>query len=281
MRKSLLILGLAAFFLSTGASATAVDLYLHCTVVPPGGGLQCEDYTPGDQGEGQGQTCTSSSLFVSDMANQDDATAQFGHPGQRVEAGNNPPSWATAISGWGAIGRSTANSHDTNTSVEVRNFRVYIRYGAGSWETVSSTTGIGWMYCTNSFSSCDQSHESGPNGITQTIPHGKVFHFWPAEQNEQPIDTNNITGIYAAFEARLVKTNPNGTDDRNIAKYLGISGADYYGDGICCYQQSPAEQGEIGGGKLKKLSNDWQWFTFTTVPVSNIPSANIPTECTN
>jgi hypothetical protein len=68
---------------------------------------------------------------------------------------------------------------------------------------------------------------------------------------------------------RLVLDNPDGTDDRAVARFLANVGADFYpstsGGGI------PNNPG-IGGGKFKYVRTEWRSFAMTTLTEKQLKS---------
>jgi hypothetical protein len=232
-------------------------------------------------GGGGGSACNTLQTIYDDMTLPADAS--INNPfdnGAQIETGNNPPSWANALAGWGTVQHDATESGDTNTAVEVRNFRVYIHYGDGDWQQLKGTSNVGYSGYTQDYSGSaelENCHAGGGGGTQCKIPHGAVFHFWPAGDTAASIQTSGIDGILVAYQARLVLNDQNGPDDRDSARYLGDAGADYYGNGKCCGEDG----GEVGAGRSKFLSDDWKWFNFTTVPAANIQSSSIPLECDN
>jgi hypothetical protein len=67
----------------------------------------------------------------------------------------------------------------------------------------------------------------------------------------------------ARFQARLILSNPSGTDDRSSAQYVANAGADYWKSYTQAFDNF-ASSGGAGGGGFKKLTNSWQNFTGTT-----------------
>jgi hypothetical protein len=195
-----------------------------------------------------------------------------------LESGNNAPSWADALTGWGGVLHDTTESKDTNTAVEVRNMRVYLLHKSGQWEKLNASTDVGYEGYKEDFSGpapLDDERTTPDGGIAVKIPNGSVFHFWPSDGNQVKVDTSDIGGIFVTFQAKLFVNDPSKPDDRSMARYHGVPGGDYYGNGKCCGEDG----GEIGMGRFKFVTTDWQWFNFITVPTSQISSNPPPLEC--
>jgi hypothetical protein len=234
---------------------------------------------------GNNSGCNTVQMVYDDMTQEPEALTrspwQDGHATiDPPEVGNNPPSWANALTGWGEVYRDTTDANDTNTKVEIRNMRVYVLSKAtGQWKQHTSTTGVGYGGYTESYSGSaplyDVTTESD-GGVAALIPHGSVFHFWPDNGNVVKIDTGDIGGIFVTAQAKLLVADPSHPDDRAMARYTVDMGADYYGNGQCC-----APDGEVGMGRAKLVTTSWRWFNFITVPPSQIFSNPPPLDCKN
>jgi hypothetical protein len=196
----------------------------------------------------------------------------------KTKVRDHAPSWANALTGWGAIVRDVSNSHDTNTAVAVRNMRVYILHKSGKWETLNATTEVGYNGYKEDFSGnapLEDERTMRDGGTAVLIPKGSVFHFWPSNNNVMKVNMSDIAGLVVRFQAKLIVNDPSKPDDTSLARYLGVSGADYYGKGKCC----AADGGEIGKGRYKSVTTEWRWYNFTTIPVSRFAASTPPLEC--
>jgi hypothetical protein len=97
---------------------------------------------------------------------------------------------------------------------------------------------------------------------------GMTSHFY-GPYPRIPIDPNHFAGVVTVCEMRLVLDNPDGPDDRAVARFLGNVGGDFYpsttGAGI------PNNRG-IGGGKFKYIRTDWRSFAMTTLTEKQLKS---------
>jgi hypothetical protein len=233
-----------------------------------------------DAGGTTTEACNTVQTVSDDMSQPPEATPKRPWTGAAlVEVGNDAPSWANSLTGWGEVYRDTTDANDTNTKVEVRNMRVsLLSRSSGQWRQLNSTAGVGYGGYAENYSSSAPLEEvttMSDGGIAAKIPHGSVFHFWPDGSNVVNVDTGDIGGIFVAVQAKLLVGNASQPDDTAIARYTVDVGADYYGNGQCC----AGAGGEIGQGRTKLVTTEWRWFNFITVPVSQIASNPPPVEC--
>ena len=76
--------------------------------------------------------------------------------------------------------------------------------------------------------------------------------------------------------ARLVKLDPNGVDDRHLARYVIHMGSD---------NKRPGDWmtlGDIGISRTKRVTNDWQAFNFLSGGISKteLEASNPPIQMT-
>jgi len=153
----------------------------------------------------------------------------------------------------------------TNTRVEFGWTRGYIlRASTNQWEKFTeSKTQIGAAH--------------GPNAVFQR-PCGKVYapeymmsrieestgfrsvyikgywrwHGW-APQQTLP-NPGDIKAIYGECSVRLIKDDPNGSDDRHLANFVTHISSDQRLDGVY--------RGDMGISRYKKVTNEWQPINF-------------------
>lgn len=183
-----------------------------------------------------------------------------------------PSGWA-ALSAWGQAYRSSANSNDTNTRVEIKDFVVYTLSKTGTWKLVSSGAIGGGAYPENyaTNTSGNISKISIPGGVSVKLIKGFNFHFY---LNRAVLDSS-YAGVYATFKARKVMDNPGGVDDRNIAQYVMNVGGDYWKTTSNSYCGFNCGNTEIGFSRFKYITNDWTSVRFTNIPDARI-AANPP-----
>ena len=190
--------------------------------------------------------------------------------GPLLEMGNNSKG-QNAITCWGAVYVAAQGHAAVNTRVNIRNMRLYfLQKSAGVWQPLQNTSAPDGASYPEDFQGNpvppDVRKES--DGTISVMPgKGYCFHFYPS--NRGSINSNDIGGIVAIFDARLIVRNPGLPDDRGSARYLADAGADYYprvsGPGIL---NNPS----VGIGKLKYVQSNWRSFAMTTLPRSQLAS---------
>lgn len=84
-------------------------------------------------------------------------------------------------------------------------------------------------------------------------------------------------GLVFACKVRLILSDPNGVDDRYLAKYVSQVGADPYADNQTA---GIANNPSIGAGKEKIVTPDWRMVTFTTLTESQLKTDPPPIDMT-
>jgi lysophospholipase L1-like esterase len=200
----------------------------------------------------------------------------------RVGMGNDgaASSGFNAATAWGQIYSSYGGSNDPapNTFVQVANLGLAVLSKSGTWSIIQRTIlegdrGIDAGYFTSDFQGNVTSPEDPPQLADGTrIGHPNIkynLHFFP--QGRVPINNNDIAGIIAWFDARLVLRNASGPDDRANARYLAGAGGDYWAT-----LDSPwPSNGDFAIGRHRFVTNDWQTFTAHTLTDAQI-DANPP-----
>jgi hypothetical protein len=211
--------------------------------------------------------------------------------------GTNTPSWWTvynsyyksgaywnAVLPWFVVFDGVGNDA-TNTRVQMRNLNLYIKSkSAGTWRKITGSTGVGGeLYPKtlqgSSVASPNLRNES--DGSTSVLPPSGnlVFHGWGGGITD--VNGADVGALFITMQARLVKNNESGQDDRARAKYLVHVGGDYYPDrSTRTSDLAPAYYYPgIGVSRAKLVTNDWQAFSFTTIDVGvEDPGGGVMTE---
>jgi hypothetical protein len=183
--------------------------------------------------------------------------------GPVIGMGNNS-NGERAITSWGIVYVAAQGNVATNTRVNIRNTQLYfLQKSSGKWLLLQNTsTPDGAAYPEDyQGSSVPGDVRTEPDGtISVTAGKGYNFHFYPSDRGA--INPNDIGGVVALFEARLIVGNPSLADDRSIAQFLCGAGADYYpsvsGPGL---ENNPS----VGNGKMKYVQSQWRSFAMTTL----------------
>jgi hypothetical protein len=97
---------------------------------------------------------------------------------------------------------------------------------------------------------------------------GYCFQGWTLG-NVGAINANDIGGIWAYCEARLIVDNPSLPDDRGIANLVLCEGGDYK-------QLNATTIADIAIGRFKKLTNGWRPFNMSTLTDAQWAKAAAP-----
>lgn len=178
--------------------------------------------------------------------------------------------WWNAVLPWFVVFDGVGNQA-RNTRVQVRDMKIYMKSKrSGSWTLLNHSPGVGGENYPKSLqgdnvSTPDTRTES--DGSTSILPPGGslVFHGWGGGFSD--IDGSDVAAMFMTLQARLVKDNAGGSDDRASAKYLIHVGGDYYPDRSTRVSDlAPAYYFPgIGVSRAKLVSNDWQAFNFATI----------------
>jgi hypothetical protein len=274
----------------TGADSTVAG--------SPGAGTSAQAVTkPAPQAPAPVATINSVDTIINDMRLMNDAqlagvpssNGWARGPGHVIMGndprGTNTPSWWVvnnsyyksgaywnAILPWFVIFDGVGNGA-SNTRVQVRNMKLYMKSKAsGAWKLLEATTGVGGELYPKTLTG---TNTSAPNtrtesdGSTSVLPPGGnlVFHGWSAGFSK--IDGSDVAAVFLTVQARLVKDNEAGVDDRAQAQYLIHVGGDYYPDtSTRASDLAPAYYFPgIGLSRAKLVTDNWQAFSFSTINV--------------
>ena len=210
--------------------------------------------------------------------------------------GTHTPSWRSvynpyykssaywnAILPWFVVFDGVGNGA-SNTRVQLRNLVLYIKSkSTGQWNLARRSVGVGGELYPKTLQgsqvwSPDVRTEG--DGSTSVLPPGGnlVYHGWGSKDD---INGADVGAILISMQARLIKNNPSGTDDRAQAKYLLHVGGDYYPERST--RLSDMAPGNfipgIGVSRAKLVTSEWQAFNFSTIDVGvEDPGGGVITE---
>ena len=173
----------------------------------------------------------------------------------------------------------------SNTRVQLRNLKLYIKSkSTGRWNLINGSTGVSGENYPKSLQGADVQRpdvRTESDGSTSVLPPGGnlLFHGWGG--GIQAINGSDVGALFVTLQARLIKNNASGTDDRAKAKYLIHVGGDYYPTvSTRVTDLAPAYYFPgIGTSRAKLVSNDWQAFNFSTIDVGvEDPGGGVMTE---
>lgn len=197
--------------------------------------------------------------------------------GPTISMGNNPNGWQ-AITAWGVVTVPVQGNPATNARVNIRDVQLYfLQRSTGAWlllQNTSQPSGADYVddFANDTNKPADVRTE--PDGtISVTAGGGWCFHFYPT--NRASINPNDVGGVLAILQARLIVGDPTLPDDRSIAQYLAGSGADYYPALTGGWPGNLSYDPGVGTGKLKYVQDDWRFYAMTTLTADQL-AANPP-----
>ena len=247
-------------------------------------GATCSAAQAGPKGEGNHKAPLDSvGLIGSDMSLQSESRPH-GNPWgwsrrPQVTQGNDPKQYRAAIA-WGVVYEAADGNPSANTRVELRNMRLLVLSKRDhAWHALAASTAVKGLLFREDFT--DNVHHDAdvrvePDGGRSVRPGGgRCFHFWPM-QGRVPIAADDIAGIISTFEARLVKDDPAGPDDRATARFVAAAGGDYW---LNVSVRIKPEEGvntkvsnEIGIGRFKQVTATWRAFNMSTLTPAQLAS---------
>ena len=173
----------------------------------------------------------------------------------------------------------------THAMVEMRNLTAWLQSKkTGEWRRLGVAREIhGENYPTHVMGSdtSPASLEKNDRGYTLLKPKpGTAFHGW-WNYGKMRIDPEDIANVFVTVEGRLVPGQGwlwKPEDDRDRAEFLLQVGADWWPDVDTRLEAFAPERYNpgSGGSRFKLLTNEWQWVSFTTVPLDQIASSLPP-----
>ncbi len=175
-----------------------------------------------------------------------------------------------AMAGWGQVYEAIEGNPSLNTRVELKNYKAYyLSKSDNKWHELSNieviNEGAGYP---EDFSD-DTLHDAPadimrfePNGHVSTRPgSGYNFHFYTPRTAINPSD---IAQMVSSCEAKLILGNPNGVDDRHLAKFVLNIGNDAWRTMDAEFKSDYSNNHDMGMGRFKYITNEWQTFNFST-----------------
>ena len=186
------------------------------------------------------------------------------------EARYKSDAWWKAALPWFVLFDGAGNDA-SNTRVQVRDMKLYIKSRKSrTWKLLSHSAGVDGANYPKSLQGEDVTTpdvRTEADGSTSIRPPGgdRVFHGWGRGMAD--IDGPDVAAVFVTLQARLVKDESGGRDDRASAKYLIHVGGDYYPERSTRVSDlAPAYYFPgIGVSRAKLVSSEWQAFNFATI----------------
>jgi hypothetical protein len=183
------------------------------------------------------------------------------------------PSGWSSLAAWGGASRGASNSPDTNTRIQIKNIKTYIKSrSTGRWQLLQSTVSVGGAaFYPGGGHAFNANTRKLPDGsVAIWIPQGYVYHFWPTTVRPS-IDGGNVAGVFVTYQARLIIDDTNKPDDRGIAKYVSQTGADWWSSFNAVFNNFKTNT-PVGISRAKYITSNWQSFNFTSLPGAELRS---------
>ena len=190
----------------------------------------------------------------------------------RVGMGNEPNGFQALIA-WGQVYEAAQGNPADNTRVQIKNIKAYmLSKQDGKWHLLQSSQEVEGAayredYVDNISKSADIRHEHD-DSVSVKVGQGYNYHFWSIS-GRVSIDPNDVAGIFTTVQARLILDRPQKTDDRSKARYLLSMGGDYW-QSLNAHWDNWTTNGDIGIGKFKYVTSEWQAFNMTTLSPKEI-----------
>jgi hypothetical protein len=193
--------------------------------------------------------------------------------GPRVGVGNNPAKHGFhAVSAWGQIYEDADGSPARNVRVACRDISLWIlSRETGKWRQANASRRVNGANYLEDFTgnvSKPADLRAEPHGaVSATLGGGYNFHLYSV-RGRAKIDPADVAGVVSVFSARVIMDDPNGPDERHLARYLASAGADYWSD-----QYVGAGDGtvaDVGIGKARYLTPEWLTLSMSTLSIRKL-----------
>jgi hypothetical protein len=177
-----------------------------------------------------------------------------------------------AVSAWGQIYEDIHGSPARNVRVSCRDISVWIlSRRTGKWRRCNASKRINGANYVEDFTgnaSKPASLRNEPHGaVSATLGGGYNFHLYSI-RGRAKIDPSDIAGVVCIYSARVIMDDPNGVDERHLARYLASAGADYWLDQYV--GAGPGTVRDVGIGKARYLTPDWMTLSMSTLSLHRL-----------
>jgi hypothetical protein len=192
--------------------------------------------------------------------------------GPRISMGNYPKDFKAMIA-WGQLYEAATGNPATSTRVQIRNIKAYmLSKQDGKWHLLQSSKRVeGGAYredFAGDVSRPADIRSEADGSVSVKAGQGYNFHFWPTT-GRVPIEPDDVGGIFTTVQARLIIGNSHEKDDRSEARYLLSMGGDYWLD-LTAKWDNFTTNADIGIGKFKYVTTEWQAFNMITLSSAQI-----------
>ncbi len=174
---------------------------------------------------------------------------------------------------WGQFYEEIGMSSSTNARVQIRNLRGYfLDKSDNTWKQIPYTQLVGVNYAGDYAGSpvtaTDLRQE--PEGISAKLSSGSTdaFHFYTERIDLHAIYEKDVfqlaSHVFATYEARLILDDPQGVDDRDMARFVADVGFDVWRRIDSVWQPDYSQNHDLGISRFKFVTKEWRRFFMTT-----------------
>ncbi len=192
----------------------------------------------------------------------------------RVGYGSDAPDGWSAMTAWGQVYKPTTGNPSTNTRVQLGNLTTWVQFrSTGQWSRLQQTSQIGGALYREDFAgdvNTPTTLRQETQGWSVLLPSDQPvnFHFWPAA-SRLSFDLSDIQEMVVSIDARLIINNATLPDDRASARLMLSTGADYWLNQNAAWDNFRTN-GDVGIGRFKFITNQWQSFHMTTLTYDDL-----------
>lgn len=203
----------------------------------------------------------------------DVATSQTWYNSGRITLGNNPGQSPFVIA-WGQVFKASGATYNPDVMVKVKNMQLHmLSIATGGWTRVQQQDRLNGGQYDSAFVAASIPlviHSDSPNPLICGLVSGRFFHFFPFSQYQVP-DTNDVGGVIASFEAKLISVT-GANIDNEVGTILGSVGADY--------RVAPADNptGDAFIGSFKPLTTSYRRFYASSCSLVDLRAHTLPAE---
>ena len=179
-----------------------------------------------------------------------------------------PEDWTAAIA-WGQLYEWIDGNPAVNTRVQIKDLELYYLSKVDhNWHLLQKSLRVDGAAYVEDFvddlnKPADKRVESD-GSISVTCGDGYNFHFWPVSGRVK-IPANEVAGCFVTVKARLILDDPEGIDDRGIAKYVLSVGGDWWLSLTAQWDQWTTNA-DMGIGRFRFVNSEWKSFNMYSVP---------------
>lgn len=185
-----------------------------------------------------------------------------------------PPAEFTAFIPWGQVYEPAEGNPAPNARVQLRDIRAYVlSKKTGKWQLLTHSDDVEGNAFREDFAGNDNHPADVRNepdgGVSVKAGDGYNYHFW-SRTGRQPIDPNDVAGVFTTVQGRLIVDDPAKPDDRATARYLLGMGGDYWRSLTAQWDAAFNNVGDAAIGRMKWVTTEWQAFNMTTLPADEL-----------